>query len=321
LARTQQHGTSGTGFTQVTVTCIDGDKVVLATTSFANAGYNEPAPQRLSGSQIVTVADPGDYWMEPGRLPGLHTVPSAHILVTHLAWKAGDRMTDAVRVQKIKEGNYEDRVYDAKTGLCLHHSSSFRGPAPKYVGPGDMGLGDSTLSRGDLVGVRDISVPWAREAVPAWVAGMRALHYRGRVISRGPLPSNNTSLFADLQIRAQGHGWADFAATQGEQTQGLAGMPPQQGSIVAGRSQFGGLWIGPQALVKLQRGQILDEDPITKMRTAVTKADEKSIVISSRNAGGEIDSEYDRRTGMLIASSFYDGVSKYQYLLQLQRGE
>jgi hypothetical protein len=53
----------------------------------------------------------------------------------------------------------------------------------------------------------------------------------------------------------------------------------------------------------------------------VAKVDDKSIVITSRNAAGEIDAEYDRRTGMLVATSFYDVLSKQQWTLRLQGRE
>lgn len=210
---------------------------------------------------------------------------------------------------------------DAKTGICLHFAGSFRGAAPKYVGPGDMGQGNTTLTHGDFAGARDLSVPWAREAVPSWVAELRSLHYRGPVISRGPLPSGHSFFFVDMAPVAQGRGWVEMTATAGQQTQGAPNTPPANSKLAFGRSQFGGLWAGPQALAALHKGQVLDEDPITRMQTIVARADDKSVVITSRNAAGEIDSEYDRHTGMLIASSFYEVLSKYQWTLRLQGRE
>jgi hypothetical protein len=324
LSRSDQRGTSGSGWNQITVACIDGEKVVLSLSSFANAGAlgnNQPVPQQGGSSAVAQVADPGDYWMDPNKLASLHTVPAQHILVTHVPWKAGDHATDAIRVQIVKEGSYDDHVYDAKTGLCLHFAGSFRGAPPKYVGPGDMGQGNTTLTHGDFVGARDLSVPWAREAVPGWVPGLRVLHYRGPIISRGPLPSTNSLFFVDLEVLAQGRGWVQLASVAGTRMHGAPNTPPAKAEIAFGRSQFGGLWAGPAALAKLQRGQVLDEDPVTRMQTVVAKADDKSIVIASRNAAGEIDNEYDGHTGMLVATSFYDVLSKQQWTLRLQGRE
>jgi hypothetical protein len=172
-----------------------------------------------------------------------------------------------------------------------------------------------------LVGARDLSIPWARETVPDWVSGIRALHYRGPIISRGPLPSGNSSTFIDLQLTARGRGWVQLASIAGILVPGAPNIPPTKAEMAFGRCQFGGLWAGPAALAALRMGQVLDQDPITRMQTVVARADENSIVISSRNAAGEISSEYDRHTGMLLASSFYDVLNKRQSTLRLQGRE
>ncbi|HEV8039560.1 MAG TPA: hypothetical protein VGP62_11905 [Bryobacteraceae bacterium] len=324
LSRTERRGTSGSGWNQITVVCIDGEKVVLSLSSFGNAGAlgnNQPVPQPGGSSAVASVADPGDYWMDPNKLAGMRSVPAQRLLVSRIAWKAGDHTTNAIRVQMVKDGSYDEHIYDAKTGLCLHFAGSVRGAAPKYVGPGDMGQGDTTLTHGDFIGAKDISVPWAREAMPDWVSGVRALHYRGPIISRGPLPSGNSFVLVDLEMITHGTGWVQFASIASQQMQGAPRTPPSKGEIAFGRSQFGSLWAGPAALARLQLGEVLDEDPITKMQTVVAKADDQRIVIASRNAAGEIDSEYDRHTGMLVASSFYDVLSKFQRTLRLQGRE
>jgi hypothetical protein len=49
LSRSDQRGTSGSGWNQITIACIDGEKVVLSLSSFANAGAlgnNQPVPQQ-----------------------------------------------------------------------------------------------------------------------------------------------------------------------------------------------------------------------------------------------------------------------------------
>lgn len=324
LSRFEQHGTAGSGWNQVTIAGIDGGNVVVSVSAFNNAGAlgrNQPVPTLEDRSAVAPAGNPGEYWMDPAKLASMHTNTAQRLLVTHVPWKTGDHTTDAIRVQIIKEDAYDEHVYDAKTGICLHMAGSVRGAPPKYVGPGDMGQGDTVLSHGDFVGARDISVPWAREAMPAWVSGVHALHYRGPIISHGPLPSGNSFCFADLEIIAHGRGWVKLVSTSGFQTQGAPRTPPSKAEFVFGRSQFEGLWAGPVALAALHKGQVLDEDPITRMQTLVARADDRSVVISSRNAAGEIDSEYDRQTGMRIGYSFYDVMSQRQLTLRLQGRE
>ena len=100
-----------------------------------------------------------------------------------------------------------------------------------------------------------------------------------------------------------------------------ARVPPEKAQLAFGRTQFGGLWIAAGALARLQKGQVLDQDPVTKMQTVVAKSDDRSVVISQRNAAGELDYEYDRHTGMRIASSFYEVMHMRQLTLRLQGRE
>jgi hypothetical protein len=322
-SRSTQTGTSGSGWTQITVTCIEGDKVVLESSSYANAGSlgkNAPVPQGTSSS-VAALMDPGDYWMDPAKLASLHTAPAEHVLVTRVAWKAGDNTVDGIRVQVLNGSSYSDHIYDAKTGLCVHVASSSRGAPPKLVGPGDFGRGDTTITRNDFVASRDVTIPWANEPTPDWVASIRALHYRGSITSHGPLPTVPNTLTLDMEATARGRNWAQFSATSTQRTQGAPEIPPSKSELASGRSEFDGLWAGPAALAQLRQGQVLDEDPVTKMRTVVSRVDDSTVVIAAANAAGEIDNQYDKRTGILLASGFYNVLSMQQRTLKLQSRE
>jgi hypothetical protein len=322
-SRSMQTGTSGSGWSQITVTCIEGDKVVLESSSYANAGSlgkNASVPQGTSSS-VAALMDPGDYWMDPAKLASLHTMPANHILVSRVAWKAGDSSVDGIRVQVLNGSSYSDHIYDAKTGLCVHVASSSQGAPPKLVGPGDFGRGDTTITRNDFVSSRNITIPWASEPTPDWVASIRALHYRGSITSHGPLPTVPNVLTLDMEATARGRNWVQFSATSTQRTQGAPDIPPSKSELAFGRSELDGLWAGPAALAQLRQGQVLDEDPVTKMRTVVSRVDDSSVVIAAANAAGEIDNQYDKRTGILLASSFYNVLSMQQRTLKLQGRE
>ncbi len=321
--RRTQTGTSGSGWSQITVACIEGNKVVLQSSNYANAGRlgnNAPVPQGVSGS-LADLLDPGDYWMDPLKLASLRTSPARGLLITHVPWKAGDNRIDAIRVQVVQGTTYSVHVYDAKTGLCVHVASSSVGAPPKLVGPGDFGQGDTTITRNDLVSTRDISIPWAKEAVPDWVPPLRTLRYSGSMISRGPLPTVPNVLSLDLQALAHGRRWMQMSVRSTEQVQGAPGSVPVTSETAFGPSEFGSLWVSPAALAQLRQGQVLDEDPVSRMRTVVSKADDVSVTITSANPAGEIDNQYDKRTGMLLASSFYNVLSRQQRTYRVQAHE
>ncbi len=319
-SRSMQTGTSGSGWTQITVASIEGDKVVLASSSYADAGSlgrNAPVPQGTS-STVAALMDPGDYWMDPAKLATLHSAPVEHVLITPVEWKSGDNTVNAIRVQVLNGSSYSDHIYDTKSGICLHVASSSVGAPPKLVGPGDFGRGDTTITRNDFEGWRTIKVPWAGEPMPDWVTSIRALHYRGSMTSHGSLPTIPNVLTFDMEPLAHGRNWAQFSATSTQRTQGAPDIPPAHDNLAFGNNELGGLWAGPAALAQLRQGQVLDEDPVTKMRIVVSRVDDSTVVIAAANAAGEIDNQYDKRTGILLASSFYTVLSMQQRTLKLQ---
>ena len=88
-----------------------------------------------------------------------------------------------------------------------------------------------------------------------------------------------------------------------------------------GRAEIGGVWAGPAALAQMRQGQVLDDDPVTQMRTVVARVDDNSVVFKTSNAAGDIENQYDKRTGMLIGTSFYDILTMQQRLARLQSHE
>jgi hypothetical protein len=181
-----------------------------------------------------------------------------------------------------------------------------------------MGQGDTTLTRNEFLGTRDISVPWSSSPAPDWVATVRSLSYRGSVISHGALPTVPNVLALDLQTLSRGATWLELSTTISQQMQGAPSIPPASGKMAFGHFQLDGLWIPPQALAQLRQGQALDDDPLSKMRTVVSKVDASAVQITQSNPAGQIDNQYDLRTGMLIYSSSYTVLSQQQRALKLQ---
>ena len=323
--RSDRQGTDASGLSQVTVACIDGQHIVLVSQGYATAtalGISAPVPLQNALSFVVSPNDAPDYWMLPGRLAAMRSDPGHGISVGAVQWKLADRVIDAIRVQNVSAAGYVDHVYDRKTGGCVHFATAARGNnVPKVLAPGETAQGDLTLTQGDYVAMRDLNVPWAKEPTPPAAAAAKAFHYRGRLTMRNGLPTPPSLITLDLKVTDRGDGWLSLAATSQTQFQGLPPTPASTGQISCGRAQFAGLWAGPDALAQLRAGQVLDEDPLTKMRTVVAQVSDTSIVISHTSAGGEIANEYDKRSGLLTASSFINAIAKQQTLVRLQARE
>jgi hypothetical protein len=323
-SRTVQQGTSGTGFNEATVAAIDGDKAVIAVQLFGNAGQlgnNVPVPLQGGSNFIAPVDQAGDLWMSPDKLAALHTDANTGLLVTSVPWKTDGGMINAIRVQSVSGGGYALHIFDPKTGLCLHVATAQRGTAPKNVGPGDFGQGDVSLNETDFVGKRDLVVPWANQAMPDWVGGIKALHYGGSIISRGPLPMPPNQVTMDLTANSHGLNWAQMDCVSQVVMQGAPQSAATKSEVFFGRAQFAGLWANAASLANLQQGQVLDDDPITKMKTTVTQINGNAVTIAQQNAGGEIDNQYDKTTGLLIGSSYFSVLSLQQISVQLNSRE
>ena len=138
---------------------------------------------------------------------------------------------------------------------------------------------------------------------------------------RNGLPTPPSLITLDLKVTNRGDGWLSLAATSQTQFQGLPPTPASTGQISCGRAQFAGLWAGPDALALLRQGQVLDDDPLTKMRTVVARVTDTSVIVSHTSAGGEIANEYDKHSGLLTASSFINAIAKQQTLVRLAARE
>jgi hypothetical protein len=319
-----QVGISANGINEAVVACIDDNKVVVTTRTFAQTivgglgGKNAMVFQQDAG-EVADISNPGEYWMDPKKLAALRTDLDQGVRVSSLTWKNGANAVPAIRIENIQD-NYTSRVYDAQSGLVLHVTTITIGAAPTRVGPGDLGKGDTTYTRSDFVASRDLNIPWAQEPMPDWVQQIQALRYSGQGSLHGPLGNfaPPTILAMELTPASHGKGWVQMNAVTSKQIQGLAPLPPLKGQAACGRAQFGGLWAGPAALAKLQPGQVLDEDPLTKMKTFVSHVINNSVIINSTNDGGQISDEYDKQTGMLISHETYNGISGEGITLRLE---
>jgi hypothetical protein len=324
---TDVHGTSGGGISQITVTCIDKNKIVGATQGFGDVradGLPDPLPLQNGASFISDVGQDSENWIDPAHLAAAKSDGANGILVEPLAWKTADgAQHDAIRIARVGADGYVDHIYDKTTGLCLHYAISNKSaPTPQPMPAGQQNQGDTTLTQGDFLSLRDMKVPWAHEDVPAWAAQFKALHFRGMVTFRDSvLPNVPNQITLDLTPADHGDGWMSVNSVLQQEYQGMQPLPAAKGLIFSGRSQFGGLWAGPKALATLKRGDVLDQDPLTKMNTIVTEIDGKTITITASNRTGEIVNQYDLQTGMIIGTSMYSVVTHQNWAVTLQGKE
>jgi hypothetical protein len=262
-------------------------------------GGGIPAPIRGSprdGGELRVLADAhkNQSWEDPAALAQYKGDPGKHIYVSKVRWPEGDKIVDAIRVDSVQEQERLVIVYDASTGLGLHISSL----VPK-------GNGNTLLTEYNFVNIHDVRIPWANEPIPQSIQNLHSLHLSGerRPIAPYGLPQLEVTLnYSVAGITGQ---WASFNSVG-------TGANPQYSRPVAdkteleyfGPAEFGGLWIGPGAISTLHTGQVLDNDPYTKMTITVSQMDNQSVTITQQNAMATIQHTYDRNTGLLLSTDW-----------------
>jgi hypothetical protein len=299
------YGTSAPMLGQTRILAIDGNSVALENATFGleqNLGFADPVLQQPM-FQVADVTS-NDYWKSPAVLAGEATDAGKGILVTHITWPFRNQRRDAVRIQITNDQLYQLEIYDLKTGICLHVASAW------VLGPD----ADTHITRADLIRMRDLAIPWSNEAIPQSVLSLNSMRYVGQLKKGGAFARlAPQAVTIDFLLKNQGQRWIWFD-TKATVSGLMVATPP----FLYGPGEFCGLWIGPKAAASFQQGQILDEDPDTKMRTVVSKMNGQSVEITSSNMSSGRACVYDLATGIQTAWAEYDRPTQTVQTMQRQ---
>jgi hypothetical protein len=119
----------------------------------------------------------------------------------------------------------------------------------------------------------------------------------------------------DVTFGDRGENWCAY---QTQSVMQIQGAPPQTSGVKGVCGPAGLFWIDPASLANLKIGQVLDEDPVTHLRSTVTGRDANGIVITSQGPGVGGQAMYDLRTGMLRALMAQYPSSGMTVMFQLQ---
>lgn len=249
----------------------------------------------------------GDFWVNPSALAQLQErkdLTGTTIIRTQLT--QGGKTYNAITIDNNAGDGFTHNTYDLETGLLLFGSTSSQGAAVPTLGPNNTvnpGAGARVISHMQLMGVREVKVPWSGEAPPAWVARGAQLNYQGSyyaVTQSGPLPP--LGLSAAFNVTEVIDGTAVVQSTTRSELG--PGLPPQDSNETRryGSSSLTGLWIGTNALRGLQPNTILDDDPITRVRTIFAGIQGNVAVITEQGPMHQSENAYDIGRGTLVGA-------------------
>ena len=282
-----------------TIAAIDGDNVVIATRSFVYdplAMNNPPRPAGMSGGMVnYPQRKLSERFVDPAILKPYLTTPAAGITAVRGPVKIQDETFDAVSILYQDANSYTLNVYDLQTGLQLRWTNTTLDPSPAITFRGDVPHGDAHVHIVELTYARDVNVPGGDGPLPDALARSRVIHAQ-RSTKMLQFPNGQPMRSQEeLTISAHGPNWIEFTSAD-------PGVPGKTIKQVSGSAQFLGWWMSPAALARMERGQVLDEDPITRSKTVVSSVDAKSVVVADKSSDVALSMKYDKTTGMLVAS-------------------
>jgi hypothetical protein len=249
----------------------------------------------------------GDFWVNPAALAQMQEKKDLNgTTIIRAQLTQNGRTYNAITIDNNAGDGFTHHTYDLETGLLLFGSTSSQGATVPTLGPNNTvnpGAGARAISHMQFMGVREVKVPWANEAPPAWVARGGQLNYQGSyyaVTQSGPLPPLGLSAVFNVADVTDG-----TAVVQSTIRNELGpGLPPQDSNETRryGSALLNGLWIGTNALRTLQANTILDDDPITRIRTIFAGIQGNTAVIVEQGPMHQTENAYDVGRGTLIGA-------------------
>ena len=154
-----------------------------------------------------------------------------------------------------------------------------------------------------------MNLPWLGQNLPQWLRQGTVLRYDGTKSYEAKLARYTfpTAVSLEMRITGIGQGYYTYSQTG---SMAASGFPAQYGqdSQVGGIGQPGGLALPPASLATLQKGQVIDKDPVTSITVSVKDIGQDATgrniaVLQAANQAYSAEVTYDVDTGSMIALS------------------
>lgn len=323
-AKNDAVGAGGEGYAQFDVIALGRSGVAISANLYTilNAGNPPQLMQTPMGGMTAAAAGPADLWVHPAILQQAQQFHTPNFFILRGPYRLPQAVYNCLCIVSRSQTSYSSHAYDLNTGVLISGTTTSEGRMSNLRLPGeDPQRGNRGITIVKFVGIRQLNTPGIRGKNPPWVGNLRAMHFGGQceyVNQYDPSVRMTYPSRMDIVFQNRGENWCRFTLQSVSQ---IPGAPPQQGQFTGICGPAGAFWIDPAALAPLQMGQVLDEDPVTHIRTAVTGANPQQVQItmSGPGVGGQL--LYDRRTGMLQAIRSVQPTTGITTMLQLMGTE
>ncbi|XAL98486.1 hypothetical protein OT109_12965 [Phycisphaeraceae bacterium D3-23] len=318
----QAPGTAGTGFTQYDIVAVTPDGVVIQARSYM--AYEPGRPVELSGTHIALTdhATGGGLWMQPTVIAATQPTDSdPNATITKEPIEINGETYEAIHFVN-KSGNTTiRRVYDIRTGIRLAESN----------------LTEDAQNRNhesaQYAGYRVAQLPWIGTEFTEQIQGLNKLIYEGAMVFVSP-PTPGIERMPDMEMDFE----AEFAFAVAspqliavnltfdiDMPEGPNQTNERQEPICPGQRM--GLYIHPDVLIRLEDGQVLDEDPTIGYRIVVTDVYQVQgvtlVEITEQGRGNSYHNKatYDASVGLQVAAEWTQPAMSQRIESQLERVE
>ncbi len=316
---------SGEGFAQIDIISVEGKSVVAMVQLYLIVRSSGAIfPSGVGMPTVGTAANLEDYWVHPEALKKLIGLDVEGLRALRGPVTLGDRTYDAVMIESTSGGGHALWTYDLATGLLLKASTTTAGAFDAVRLPTEQaprqGNTQRTITR--LAGVREIGASLAGGRPPDWVATSQSMTYSGATQMTNPVDGmdlGSAPTQVEVALGRRGDAWRQYGTTV---TMVIGGMQntSQDAGVAGGVGLF---WADPKKLAALEPGKVIDEDPLTGIRTTVGNAGTgpnggRTISLQSANAKFGVEGVYDLTNGALLEVAVWNAATGLTLRLALQ---
>lgn len=284
-------GGIGTGYVNANVNiareglvCIDVRRFLIANSIFSQAVSSG------SGAVVGDEVSAGIFWVHPSLLQLVSgeqaPAQAERVQVERGAFDADGSTFNSVQISQETWQGSSTTVYDLDSGFLLRQDATLNG-----------GVTHEELTYRSR---RELQIPWAHHAAPAWVDEIPGLTFEGgNVIDlSGTVLRQAVTIFADFETLSVGSFFANVRSV----TSSGFGYPEERNAweLVCAAAMLYPLWIAPAALKELRPDQLIDEDPSTGFKMTFTGIDGDYATIFEEGPLESTTYFFDMNDGMFM---------------------
>lgn len=294
---------AGEGYLQVDILYVDDQVCAGIVTNYT---YDRSVGLLLNSSQSGFVSERGrcyDAWIAPATLLAMPLDVTPERSVVRGTETIGGQTLDVLRTNIATSSANNMTVHDLASGFLLSTSSSSAQTvltAPLEGGLVTPATGRTLLTSNRFLDVRQLGLPASNAPLPQHVRSLRTLHYDCVSGSADALFTLQNPCSHRLDVVGGGPGLLRMRATT--YLSHMGGFPLEEDWVVSSTPNVDNVYVPSEYLRSLTPGQVLDQDPITGVRTSVLHVDARVAVLARQGAHESIRTTYELATGWLLES-------------------